>query len=133
VSPFRDSHHAAEIIGGFFRQEAAEDDKIFAGSGLVVGYDIRDPDVRVVLDAREKPRPGFGYGVYINDVNAPPPHVEFTLDAENFDKLYRGEVQAMTLMMTGKGKARGDITAAMRLLPAMARSIPHYKAYREAH
>ncbi len=133
MSVFRDSNHAAEVLGGFFRQESAEDDKMFAGSGMVIAYDIRDPDVRLVLDARKKPEPGSAYDLYVNDAAAPAPLVEITMDAETFDKLYRGEAQAMMLMMSGKAKAKGDITAAMRMLPAMARVIPHYKKYRETH
>ena len=133
MSAFRDSQHAADVLGGFFRQEASEDDRIFAGSGMVLAYVLRHPDVRVVLDASGAPKPGAAYGVYVNDPTAPAPTVEFFLDAEDFDKLYKGEVNAMGLMLSGKGKAKGDVTSAMRLIPAMARSIPHYKKYRETN
>ncbi len=133
MSAFRDRQHAADVLGGFFRGESAEDDKMFAGSGMVIAYDLRDPGVRIVLDARKKPEPGNAYDVYVNDEAAPAPQVEIAMDADTFDKLYRGEAQAMALMMTGKAKAKGDVTAAMHLLPAMARVIPHYKKYRETH
>lgn len=133
MSTFQNSAQAAEILGGFFRQESQTDDKIFAGSGMVIAYTLHDPDVRIVLDARKKPEPGHAYDLYVNDASAPEPIVDIALDADTFDKLYKGEAQAMMLMMTGKAKARGDITAAMRLLPAMARVIPHYKEYRKTH
>ena len=131
MSAFRDSKHAADVLGGFFRQEGSEDDRIFAGSGTVIGYTLSDPEIRVVLDARRKPEPGRGYDVYVNDPSAPAPDVEFFLDSDTFDKIYRGETQVMMLMMSGKVKAKGNVTAAMRLLPAMARTIPHYKKLRE--
>jgi SCP-2 sterol transfer family len=131
MSAFRDSTHAAEVLGGFYEQESHTDDGTFAGSGLVIAYTLRDPDVRLVLDARKKPEPGRMFDFYVNDPNAPEPTVDFLMDAETFDKLHRGEVQAMMLMMSGKVKAKGDVTAAMRLLPALARAIPRYKKYRD--
>jgi hypothetical protein len=133
MSAFESAAQAAEILGGFFRSEAADDDKMFAGSGLVIAYSLRDPQVRLVLDARKTPEPGRAYDVYVNDAQAPEPVVDIEMEADTFDKLYRGEAQAMMLMMTGKAKAKGDLSAAMRLLPAMARVIPHYKTYRATH
>ncbi len=131
MSAFKDSQEAREILGGFFRQESGEDDHIFAGSGFVVGYTLDDPDVRIVLDATKPPQAGRAYDVYVDDPSAPQPTVEISMPADDFDKLYRGELQAMALVMSGKAKAKGDITAAMRLLPAMARAIPRYKKYRQ--
>jgi hypothetical protein len=131
---FRDTQHAADVLGGFFKHEAATDTTgMFAGSGVVIAYKLTDPDVRVVLDASQAPAPNAGFRVWVNDPGAPEPQVEFLLDADTFDKLYLGEAQPMVLMMTGKVKAKGDVTAAMKLLPAMARAIPHYKEYRKTH
>ena len=131
MSAFKDGREAGEILGGFFRQESAEDDHIFAGSGFIVAYTLHDPDVRIVLDATKPPQPGRAYDVYVNDPAAPQPKVDILMSADDFDKLYKGELQAMALIMSGKAKAKGDVTAAMRLLPAMARAIPRYKKYRE--
>jgi SCP-2 sterol transfer family len=133
MSEFRDSAHAADILGGFLQSEAAKDGNFFAGSGVIMAYSLTDPALRMVLDASVAPEPGRAFDVYIDDPKAPEPAVEFFLDADTYDKLYRGEVQPMALMMTGKVKAKGDVTVAMRLLPAMASAIPHYKAYRETH
>ncbi len=133
MAVFQNSAQAREVLGGFFRQEAATDDHMFAGSGVIIAYNLNDPDVRLVLDASKPPQPGKAFEIYVDDANAPAPQVEFFSDADTFDKLYRGEVQPMVLMMTGKVKAKGDVTVAMRLLPAMARVIPHYKKYRETH
>jgi hypothetical protein len=134
MSAFQDTAHAAEILGGFFRQEAAtSDDKGFAGSGVVIGYMLTDIDLHIVLDARKPGAPGHAYEVFINDPNAPKPTADIAMDSETFDKLYKGEVQPMALMMDGNVKARGDMSAAMRLLPSMARAIPRYRAYRASH
>ena len=92
---------------------------------------MHDPEVRIVLDASKPPQPGRAYVVYVDDPNAPEAKVEISMSAGDFDKLYKGEIQAMALMMSGKAKAKGDVTAAMKLLPAMARAIPRYKKYRE--
>ncbi len=133
MSAFRDSAHLREVLGGFFRQEAAVDDHIFAGSGVIMAYSLKNPEARLVLDASIKPEPGKAFELYVDDPKAPEPQVEVFMDADTFDQLYRGQVQAMALMMTGKAKAKGDVTIAMRLLPAMARAIPHYKTYRETN
>jgi hypothetical protein len=132
MSVFRDAAHAADFIGGFFREEAATGGKFFAGSGLINAYTLTDLDLRVVLDASVPPEPGRTFGVYVNDPSAPEPAVEFLMDSETFDKLYRGEAQPMALLMTGKVKSKGNVTAAMKLLPALGAVIPHYKAYAAA-
>lgn len=133
MSVFRDRNHAVEFLGGFFRQESQTDDKMFAGSGMVVAYNLSDLDVRVVLDARKTPQPGSAYDLFVNDPAAPEPVTEFIVDSDTFDKLYNGQAQPMMVMMSGKVKTKGDVAAAMRLLPAMARIIPHYKEYRKTH
>ncbi len=133
MSVFRDSAHAAEFIGGFFREEAVSGGKFFAGSGVIYCYFLSDLDVRVVVDASVKPQPGRNFDVYVNDPKAPKPTVEFTAEADVFDRVYRGEAQPMAMMMTGKVKTKGDVVAAMRTLPAMGVLIPHYKAYCTAH
>ena len=133
MNAFRDSAHAREVLGGFFQDEAATDDHLFAGSGVVIAYALASPELRIVLDASKPPQPGRAFDIYLDDAAAPKPNVEFRMDADTFDKLYRGEAQPIVLMMTGKVKADGDVTAGMRLLPAMARVIPHYKKYRETH
>lgn len=131
MSAFQSTQEAREVLGGFFRQEAAEDDRIFAGSGFIIGYRLHEPDVVVILDASQPPQPGKAYDVYVDDPNAPEPKIEIILSADDFDKLYKGEAQPMGLMMSGRAKAKGDVTAAMRLLPAMAHAIPRYKKFRE--
>jgi len=133
MSVFRDSAHAADVLGGFLRSEAAREENFFAGSGVIIAYTLSEPALRIVLDASAAPTPGHAFDVYVDDPKAPQPAVEFFLDAETYDKLYRGEVQPMALMMSGKAKAKGDVAVAMRLLPAIGAAIPHYKAYREAH
>lgn len=129
MSVFRDSAHAAEFLGGFFRQEAASGGKYFAGSGVSTAYKLSDPALRIVLDASVTPEPGRQFAVYIDDPNAPTPTVEFSMDADTLDKLYRGEAQAIALLATGKVKTKGNVAAGMRLLPALGAVVPHYKEY----
>ena len=135
MGAFRDSKHAADTIGGFFREMATiqAETTQFGGSGLVLAYSLKDPDLRLVLDARAKPVPGKIYEVFVDDPNAPQPVTEFTLLADDFDKLYKGELEALSMLSKGTLKAEGDVGLAMRLLPAQLRSIPLYKKYRETH
>jgi len=129
MSVFRDSVHAAEFIGGFFREEAVSGGRFFAGSGVIYAYMLEDLNVRIVVDASVKPQPGRNFAVYVNDPQAPPPTVEFFADSDTFDRVYRGDVQPLGLLMSGKVKTKGNVAAAMRTLPAMVLLIQHYKAY----
>lgn len=133
MAVFRDGAHAEQVIGTFFQRAAAQadNDKIFAGSGLVIGYDLQDPKLRIVMDASVKPEPGKAYDVYVNDPAAPEPRVDLIMDCDTLDALYRGEAHATALITSGKMKIKGDTALAMRMLPAMARAIPYYKKYRE--
>lgn len=133
MSVFRDSAHAAEFLGGFFRAEAETGGKFFSGSGVIIAYTLTDPSLRIVLDASVTPESGHAYDTYVDDPKAPAPAIEFFMDADTFHKVYLGEAQPMALMMSGKVKSKGDVTAAMRLLPAMGAAIPHYKTYTETH
>lgn len=132
MAAFRDSAEARQVIGGFFEQEAANaSDNLFAGTGVIIAYTLHNPELRVVLDASKAPEPGKMFGVYLDDPNAPEPKVDIAMDADTFDGLFRGELHPMQVMMTGKAKAKGDVTIAMRLLPAMARAVQNYKKYRQ--
>ncbi|HUA09093.1 MAG TPA: SCP2 sterol-binding domain-containing protein [Candidatus Acidoferrales bacterium] len=133
MSGFRDEKQAYAIIDGFLSELTQEDDKMMAGSGMVIAFTLHKPEMRIVFDAREAPVPGRAYTYTINDPNAPEPVAEFTMDAEIFDKVYSGEAQAIGLMMMGKVKTKGNVPAAMKLLPVVSRAIPKYKKYRELH
>ena len=133
MSVFRDSKHAAEFLGGFFREEATSGGKFFAGSGVSTAYVLSDPALRIVLDATVTPQPGRQFAVHVDDPNAPEPTAEFFMDADTFDKLYRGEAQAMALLAMGKVKTKGNLAAAMKLLPALGAVVPHYKKYCAEH
>lgn len=131
MAAFRDTQEAREVLGGFFRQEAADENHSFAGSGLVIGWNLHDPSVHLILDSTKPAQPGKAFDVYVDDPHAPAPTVDISISADDFDKLYKGEIQPMSLVMTGKAKATGDYTQAMRLLPTLASHIPRYKKYRE--
>jgi len=133
MSAFRDSKHAAEVLGGFFRQQAEKGDSVFGGSGAIIAYTLKEPVLRIVLDASKPPQPQAAFGVYVDDPKAPEPQIELFMRADTFDKLFSGEMKPMELMASGHAKAKGDLAVSMRMLPAMARDIPHYKKYRETH
>jgi hypothetical protein len=133
VAVFRDAAHAAEFIGDFFREEAIDGGRFFAGSGVIYLYNLTDLGVRITVDASIEPAPGRKFAVYVNDPAAPEPTAEFLADSETFRKVYRGDAQPLPLMAMGKIKTKGNVVAAMRTLPAMAILTAHYKAYSEKH
>ncbi len=122
------------IFGGFFAAIQGNDNsKLFAGSGIVVGYYVSDLDTTVVLDGSIPPVPGKMFGIHIGDPQAPEPVVTFVLTSELLDGVYRGEVQPLAALSSGKITSRGNAAIGLRLLPAVARLIPFYKEYRAAH
>lgn len=132
MAAFKDSAHARTVLEDFFKFEATVEDTFFGGNGVVLAYTLKDPVLRIVLDASFKPVPGRRYDVYVDDPNAPKPTVELFMRADTFDALYRGEM-APSALMAGRAKVEGDLPTAMRLLPAMAKAISRYKKYRETH
>ena len=80
---FDDSEQAQRLIKEFFCRVVAQDDRIFAGSGLIVGFMLHDPAVRIVLDASKPPQPGKAWDVYVNDPAAPEPKVDISLSADD--------------------------------------------------
>ncbi len=134
MSAFANAQDLRDTYAGFMKDVA--DHEIsggLAGSGVIIGYDLHDPDVKIVLDASVTPTPERRFGVHIDDPNAPEPKVNFSMSGDTFDELHKGELQAMAALMTGKIKASGDVTGAMRTLPALFRAVPIYKSYREKH
>jgi putative sterol carrier protein len=132
MAAFRDGAHAREVLEGYFKDEAKDEDTSFGGHGVVLAYTLKDPVIRIVLDGTREPEPGHSYDVYVDDPNAPTPTVELFMRADTFDALYRGEMSA-TALLTGRAKVQGDVVGLRRLVPWLARSIPRYKKYREAH
>jgi len=132
MAAFRDTAHAREVLENYFKDEAKDEDRSFGGHGVVLAYTLKDPVIRIVLDSTRKPEPGHSYDVYVDDPNAPKPAVELFMRADTFDALYRGEMSA-TALLTGRAKVQGDVVGLRRLVPWLARSIPRYKKYREAH
>ncbi|MHB8462606.1 MAG: SCP2 sterol-binding domain-containing protein [Vulcanimicrobiaceae bacterium] len=132
------SADAARILGGFFREQSARLAQsnalqIFSGSGFVVAYELTDPSLRIVLDGSVAPTAQEAFGTYINDPQAPLPDVTFSMSSEQFDGIYSGELQLLSLVTSGRAVITGNRAAGMRLLPAVIRLIPFYKRYREVH
>jgi hypothetical protein len=133
MSAFRDDKHVSDVLGGFFRERALSEDPVFTQSGAIIAYTTKEPHVRIVLDASKTPKPGTFFTVYVNDANAPAPNVELFMRADTLDALLRGDMKPMELVAQGRAKAEGDLSLAMRLMPAMVRNIPIYRKFRETH
>ncbi len=98
-----------------------------------MAYELTDPLLRIVLDGSMVPNASEAFGTYINDPEAPLPDVTFIMTCEQFDGIYSGELQLLSLVTSGRAVITGNRAAGMRLLPAVIRLIPFYKQYREAH
>jgi putative sterol carrier protein len=132
VPSFANVDELRRVFGGFL-DVVREDDKtkMFGGSGVIIGYRLTDLGVVLVLDATIEQQSGRHFDYYIDDQKAPKPHVTFDMTSETLDELFSGKVHAIQALATGRVKGHGNVAAAMKLLPAMARVIPLYKAYRK--
>lgn len=123
-----------KVFGGFFAAIQGNDNsKLFAGSGIVVGYRITDLATTIILDGSIVPSPEKKFGVHIGDPKAPEPIVTFELTSDVLDGIYLGEVQSLAALSSGEIVSKGNAAIGLRLLPAVARLIPFYKEYRAKH
>lgn len=138
MQPFATSDEAIRILGGFFREQSerlahSNALQIFSGSGYVVAYELTEPSLRIVLDGSIAPTALNAFGLHINDPEAPLPDVTFLFTCEQFDGIYSGQLQLLSLVTSGHAIIQGNRAAGMRLLPAVIRLIPFYKRYRTDH
>jgi hypothetical protein len=131
MSAFSTSKELRTIFGGFIESVAKNELKGFSGSGFVLAYNVTEPDGRFVLDSRPPLAPGRGFDVYIDDPNAPPASADVFLSADTLDRMYSGELNVMNAAAEKLIRTKGDRLAVVRLLPAMFRLVPQYKAFRE--
>ncbi len=131
---FENAAHLKAVFGGMLQSFAENDPiKMLAGSGLIMSYVVKDPDVTFTIDASVEPKPGANFAVHMNNPSAPKAHVTFFMSGDTLDGLYSGAMSPMAALSSGAITTEGNREAALKLLPAMFATIPRYKKFKEKY
>lgn len=95
-------------------------------SNLIIRFDYHDPDASVTIDAKNAPADPKAFVEYAWDAKTPEPEVVMSNSGDFCLGFWQGKENPVLAMTFGKLKAKGNITKAMALLPAIK---PAYKAF----
>ncbi|MBV8654713.1 MAG: SCP2 sterol-binding domain-containing protein [Candidatus Eremiobacteraeota bacterium] len=116
-----------ERFVAFLRAVSSSDDgRDFASANVVAAFEAHDIGSRIVIDTTGRPGDGSWFSIHVGEA-APPAEVTFSALAETFDRVLRGELGIMLAITSRKILTEGKVARAMRLVPAFARSLPHYR------
>lgn len=140
MAVFDDARQLYELLGGFFRAEAASDEARFiAEQNLVVQFVYHEPEARITigpagsLAGAADVGPGGSYlDVAFGDVAAQPELV-FEMKAEVAHRFWLGRVNLPMALARQQVKARGPLSKALKLLPTLERLFPRYARYLQQH
>jgi hypothetical protein len=105
---------------------ASEAGEHFANADVVAAFEAHDIGSRIVIDTKQRGTDGAWFTIHLGE-NAPPAEVTFSAPAETFDRVLRGDLGIMLAITSRKIVAEGKVPRAMRLVPAFARSLTHYR------
>lgn len=88
------------------RMPEALDPEAAAGTEAVIQYEISDPTYQVLKDG----------SLSVHDGRAENPDLTVSISDENLLRLFRGQLNPMSALMTGKIKVKGDMMLAQRLV-----------------
>lgn len=126
---FASTDELHDVVGGFYRYVAREEiGQLASGADLIVAFELREPDGRIVLDAKS-PEPGASIAVHCG-AGGPKPDVTFAATADAAERLFTGQITVVQAMATGQIRARGAVHRALRLVPAISHWIPVYREWR---
>jgi hypothetical protein len=138
MKQFESSEQLKEVLGGFFvefvdRMKAG--DPAFVGPGealnntnLVVNFDLRDPELLIVIDCEQKP-----IGVSFGKENPKAPTATFYVSAENGHKFWLGALNLPNALIKKQVILKGPVSRLLRVLPITKRVYPLYKDYLIEH
>lgn len=135
---FESSEQLQEVLGNFFlefvdRMNAG--DPAFVGpgealnaTGLVVHFDLRDPELRIVIDCDAKP-----IEVSFGEENPKAPTATFTVSAENGHRFWLGKLNLPNALIKKQVVMKGPTSRLLKVLPITRKVYPLYKGYLVEH
>lgn len=115
MGAFRDTAHLYKVVGGLFDRVKADPEvaRKLLGGRLVVKFLYRDPEGEVTVDLTG---PEIAYDLGPSKRR---PDVEIRSSADTAHTFWSGKLNVPIAMATGKVKAKGSMTKALALLPAL--------------
>lgn len=138
MKQFESSEQVKDVLGNFFlefvdKMKAA--DPAFVGpgkalnaTGLVVHFNLRDPELRIVIDCDAKP-----IEVSFGDENPKAPTATFAVSAENGHRFWCGNLNLPNALIKKQVVMKGPTSRLLRVLPITRKVYPLYKNYLVEH
>ena len=124
MTTFNDTDHLYRVLDAFFQKLAAEEEvatPLVESGAMVLRMRYRDPEGQVTVDLRQAPI-SWAFG----DDNKQQPDLELIQDADVAHQFWLGRLNITRAVATRKVVARGPVSKALRLLPALKPAYPLY-------
>lgn len=131
---FETSEELRDVLGGFFEyfvERMKEGDHAFLEPGealndtnLVVHFELKDPDLRIVIDCEEKP-----IAVSFGDDNPKPPVATFYVSADAGHRFWLGGLNLPNALIKKQVVLKGPVHRLLKLLPITKKVYPLYDRY----
>lgn len=125
---FKDSEEMYKIHSALFDHVVSHPEigPELAKSNLIVRFEVSDPDGVITVNCKEKPSEKGKYFSYICGESDLEPDITFINSSDFSHEFWHGKVNVMAALLAGKTKAKGNIPAALKLLPIIK---PAFKLY----
>jgi hypothetical protein len=125
---FKDEKDWLTVQRAFF-DKATSDPEIgpqLRASKLVIRFVFRDPAGVVTIDCRGVAGEGRHFGVTFGE-SPQSPDITLTTSADLGHEFWLGKTNIVNALFSGKAQASGDVSLAMKFLPALPRIAAIYK------
>ncbi|MFZ2054296.1 MAG: SCP2 sterol-binding domain-containing protein [Candidatus Aminicenantales bacterium] len=125
---FKDQKEMHDIQRAFFERLATDPEvgPKLREAGLVIRFQVHDPAGSVTIDCRGEAGEGryFVTALGENDLR---PDITLTSSADLSHEFWQGRVNIINALFSGKVKAAGNVTQAMKFVPALKPIADIYK------
>lgn len=125
---FKDPDEMQDIQRAFF-DKVASDPKVgppLRAAGLIIRFQFHNPSGSVTIDGRGDAGEGRYLDVSFGESDLRP-DITLTSSADSSHEIWLGRLDIVNALFTGKVKASGDISQAMKIVPALKPIADIYK------
>lgn len=135
---FASSEELKNVLGGFFVEfverysegisEYAKPGKALNDTNLVVHFDLKDPNLLIVIDCEQKP-----INVSFDGENPKSPTAVFYVSAENGHKFWLGGLNIPNALVKKQVVLKGPVRRLLKVIPITKQVYPLYDRYLVEH
>ena len=125
---FKDEKDMLDVQRAFFNKVASDPEvgPQLRASKLIIRFISRDPEGTVTIDCRGAAEEGKYFGVAFGE-SPLSPDITLTTSADLGHEFWLGKANMVNALFSGKAKASGDVSLAMKFLPSLKRIAAIYK------